>query len=370
MTGHSGPFPVIPADAAAPGDHTSDVQVVGRDVAPVVIDQPRGRRCGSWVRRRWRGGRGRVRRRRRPRRRRPGRPSTTAVVHDRRHRGDRRYAALPRRRRASCRRAAQRCVARSGSPNLPPRGVLRNPGLIWLTRADLRSLAADGADAFVVTSCWRTRDRARVRRTPVSRSRRPLPPGDRGRRHRGHGRGRTPRSCCDRSVVARGRPPTATLAVLVGGRMADQTRRVGLLKAVGGTPVLVAVRAARRVRRSWRRRGRGGRAAVGCGDRAAGSPAPSAGPARQRRYVVDHRRPPSGLVTGGGARSSRRLATVVPAVRAARTSTVRERRPTRPATTPHRLGRSRLDPTAGPLLLAVRSPPPAAAGRAGRGKAS
>jgi len=32
----------------------------------------------------------------------------------------------------------------------------------------------------------------------------------------------------------------ATIAVLVGGRMADQIRRVGLLKAVGGTPSLVA----------------------------------------------------------------------------------------------------------------------------------
>jgi hypothetical protein len=33
----------------------------------------------------------------------------------------------------------------------------------------------------------------------------------------------------------------ASVAALVGGRMADQTRRVGLLKAVGGTPGLVAV---------------------------------------------------------------------------------------------------------------------------------
>jgi putative ABC transport system permease protein len=33
----------------------------------------------------------------------------------------------------------------------------------------------------------------------------------------------------------------ASVAVVVGGRMADQTRRVGLLKAVGGTPGLVAV---------------------------------------------------------------------------------------------------------------------------------
>ena len=33
----------------------------------------------------------------------------------------------------------------------------------------------------------------------------------------------------------------ASVAVLAGGRMAEQTRRVGLLKAVGGTPGLVAV---------------------------------------------------------------------------------------------------------------------------------
>ena len=33
----------------------------------------------------------------------------------------------------------------------------------------------------------------------------------------------------------------ASVAVLVGGRMAEQTRRVGLVKAVGGTPWLVAV---------------------------------------------------------------------------------------------------------------------------------
>ena len=33
----------------------------------------------------------------------------------------------------------------------------------------------------------------------------------------------------------------ASVAVLAGGRMAERTRRVGLLKAVGGTPGLVAV---------------------------------------------------------------------------------------------------------------------------------
>jgi hypothetical protein len=37
-----------------------------------------------------------------------------------------------------------------------------------------------------------------------------------------------------------GLPAVATIAVLVGARMADQIRRVGLLKAVGDTPSLVA----------------------------------------------------------------------------------------------------------------------------------
>ena len=33
----------------------------------------------------------------------------------------------------------------------------------------------------------------------------------------------------------------ASIAVVVGGRMAEQTRCLGLLKAIGGTPQLVAV---------------------------------------------------------------------------------------------------------------------------------
>ena len=52
--------------------------------------------------------------------------------------------------------------------------------------------------------------------------------------------------CCDEQQVLvagswlLGLLAVASVAVLVGGRMAEQTRRVGLLKAVGGTPGLVA----------------------------------------------------------------------------------------------------------------------------------
>ena len=38
----------------------------------------------------------------------------------------------------------------------------------------------------------------------------------------------------------------ASVAVLVGGRLSEQTRRIGLLKAVGATPVHRRRRAARR----------------------------------------------------------------------------------------------------------------------------
>ena len=110
----------------------------------------------------------------------------------------------------------------------------------------------------------------------------------------------------------------ASVAVLVGGRMAEQTRRVGLLKAIGGTPRFVAARAALRVRarRPVRRRpGPAGRMARGAADRSTGAGllgAPSA---------------PSLTVSTVGLAVALALgvalvATFVPAIRAARQSTV------------------------------------------------
>jgi ABC-type lipoprotein release transport system permease subunit len=110
----------------------------------------------------------------------------------------------------------------------------------------------------------------------------------------------------------------ASVAVLVGGRMADQTRRVGLLKAVGGTPRLVAVvllteylvlgllAAAAGLAAGWL-------AAPLLADPGAGllghAGAPSLTMATVAQVTV--------VALGVAA-----LATVVPAVRAARTSTV------------------------------------------------
>jgi putative ABC transport system permease protein len=125
---------------------------------------------------------------------------------------------------------------------LPP-GLLQDPGLVWLTQADVRSLTPDPDSlSYVMNLKLADPDEAQAF---VDTN------------HGEHG-GATPmqpwESILEEATeVARdaqillligawllGLLAVASLSVLVGGRMADRTRRVGLLKAVGGTPSLVA----------------------------------------------------------------------------------------------------------------------------------
>ena len=236
---HSGPYPVTSAELQASG-RTSDVQAVGRDAVPASVDQPELIQ-GSWVSD---GGvvveaafanalDVRV-----------GDPVTLdgrsfEVV------GVAVTAAMPPYPGASC---IVRVGCMSGAipddlaAELPP-GLLRNPGLVWLTQADVRSLAPapdslayvmnlklgdpDAAQAFVDANLPESLDAPRLtswgnileEATELAR---------------------------DAQILLLigawllGLLAVASLSVLVGGRMADQTRRVGLLKAVGGTPSLVA----------------------------------------------------------------------------------------------------------------------------------
>jgi ABC-type lipoprotein release transport system permease subunit len=110
----------------------------------------------------------------------------------------------------------------------------------------------------------------------------------------------------------------ASVAVLVGGRMADQTRRVGLLKAVGGTPSLVAaVLLAEYVVVALLAAG-GGLAAGWLGAPLLADPGASlAGSAGAPSLTVSR----VGLVTAV-ALGVAVIAVIVPAVRASRTSTV------------------------------------------------
>jgi ABC-type lipoprotein release transport system permease subunit len=238
VTDHSGPYPVTPAELQA-SDRTSDVQAVGRDAAPASVDQPELIQ-GSWVSD---GGvvveaafanalDVRV-----------GDPVTLdgrsfEVV------GVAVTAAMPPYPGASC-IVAVGCASGATPEELSelPPGLLQNPGLVWLTQADVRSLTPDAdslshvmnlkladpdaAQAFVDANLPGSLDAPRLasweeileEATELAR---------------------------DTQILLLigawllGLLAVASLSVLVGGRMADQTRRVGLLKAVGGTPSLVA----------------------------------------------------------------------------------------------------------------------------------
>jgi putative ABC transport system permease protein len=234
---HSGPYPVTPAKLQASG-RTSDVQAVGRDAAPASVDQPELTQ-GSWVRD---GGvvveaafanaiDVRV-----------GDPVTLdgrsfEVI------GVAVTAALAPYPQASC-IVAVGCIngVIPDGRALPP-GLLHTPGLVWLTQADVRSLTPD-PDSLSNVMNLKLADPDEAQAFVDTN-------------HGEHG-GATPMQpweniLQDATEVARdsqillligawllGLLAVASLSVLVGGRMADQTRRVGLLKAVGGTPSLVA----------------------------------------------------------------------------------------------------------------------------------
>jgi putative ABC transport system permease protein len=235
---HSGPYPVTPAELQA-SDRTSDVQAVGRDAAPAPVDQPELIQ-GSWVSD---GGvvieaafatalDVRV-----------GDPVTLdgrsfEVV------GVAVTAAMPPYPGASC-IVAVGCASGATPEKLSelPPGLLQNPGLVWLTEADVRSLTTDSDSlSYVMNLKLADPDNAQAF---VDAN------------HGEHG-GATPMQPWENILeeateLARdsqilllvgawllGLLAVASVSVLVGGRMADQTRRVGLLKAVGGTPSLVA----------------------------------------------------------------------------------------------------------------------------------
>ncbi|MEU4407108.1 FtsX-like permease family protein [Streptosporangium sp. NPDC023963] len=235
---HSEPYPVTPARLQASG-RTSDAQAVGRDAAPASIDQPKVIQ-GGWVgdggvvvEAAFAGALGvRV-----------GDPVTLngrsfEVV------GVAVTAAMPPYPGASC-IVAVGCAHGATPEELSelPADLLQNPGLVWLTRADVRSLTPDpGSLSHVMNLKLADPDTAQAfvdANPPESRT--------------------APRLVSWENILEEatelagdsqilmligawllGLLAVAGLSVLVGGRMADQTRRVGLLKAVGGTPSLVA----------------------------------------------------------------------------------------------------------------------------------
>jgi ABC-type lipoprotein release transport system permease subunit len=247
VVAHSGPYPVAGAKLRAAG-RTWDVELVGRDSAAAAVDQPK-LTSGTWV-------------------------SEGGVVLEASfaaalgtHVGD--VVSLAGRSftvvgvavsAASAPYPATDCFVSPGCARgvsaaelaKLPAGVLDQPGLAWLTQAEIRRIVQDPA-SLSYQSYLKLVDPdraqafvdARVSGGPQGTTSPSGPPGPRLK----------PWSeiLADATELAGdsqillmigawllGLLAVASLAVLVGGRMADQAKRVGLLKAVGGTPGLVA----------------------------------------------------------------------------------------------------------------------------------
>jgi ABC-type lipoprotein release transport system permease subunit len=126
-------------------------------------------------------------------------------------------------------------------------------GLVWLTRSDARSLASD-ASSLSYVSYLKLADPAAAaefvaERNPPANARPGTRPSDpsplflqswQGIKKQSAQLVATQRRALLTGAWLLGLLAVASVAVLVGGRMADQIRRVGLLKAVGGTPSMVA----------------------------------------------------------------------------------------------------------------------------------
>jgi putative ABC transport system permease protein len=221
VVGHSGPYPVTRAVLEAHG-HTADVHAVGRDTTPAPIDQP-ALTQGSWIE-----GDGAV---------------VEAAFAD--ALGIR--AGDPITLNGQSFRVVGVAVT-AATPPYPDIACLggiclvERAGLVWLTQADARSLApAEESLGYVLN--LKLADPAAA--SAFVNAHINYPPGPLGTSWQGileqaETLVRNQRRALVTGGWLLGVLAVASVAVLVGGRIAAQTRRVGLLKAVGGTPSLVA----------------------------------------------------------------------------------------------------------------------------------
>jgi putative ABC transport system permease protein len=231
VTAYSGPYPVTWATLRG-GGYTAPAMVEGRDEAPAAVDRPE-LTAGSWVR--------------------PGavvleRSFATALgvkAGDKITLNGRRFlvagiavsAAIP------AYSASDPCYLGCWEGPAIPNGT---PGLVWMTTADAESMASP-AQPLVWFLNLRLADPAAATAYAASYD-------------NAHQSPTAPRLTSWQGIAARdgrvvaseqqvllvgswllGLLAVASVAVLAGGRMAGQVRRVGLLKAVGGTPGLVTV---------------------------------------------------------------------------------------------------------------------------------
>ena len=229
VAGHSGPYPVVWTKLEAHG-HTLDARVEGRDTAPAPIDQPELTQ-GSWL-----GDGGVV---------------VEAAFADALGVGAGDRITLNGR---SFRVAGVAVTAAAAPyPEVSCLSFCIPAGLAWLSKADARSLAPQ-EDSLAYVMHLKLADPAAApafvdehyppeNAPPGTRASDPAPPLLQSWQEI-HDQTATLVRNERRALLTGGwllvLLALASVAVLVGGRMAAQIRRVGLLKAVGGTPSLVA----------------------------------------------------------------------------------------------------------------------------------
>jgi ABC-type lipoprotein release transport system permease subunit len=232
VVGRTGPYPVVWAMLGARG-YRLEAQVVGRDAAKAPIDQPKLTQ-GSWIR--------------------DGGVVFEAAFADAIGVGAGDRITLNGRSFQVVGVAVT--AALSPYPQVSCLAFYCNPhaGLVWVTRADARSIAPNGrfsalilnlklADPASARAFADKNDRSSVRAgMPPSRSDRLTPSllAWQDVRDESADLVRNQRKTLLTGGWLLALLALASVAVLVGGRMANQIRRVGLLKAVGGTPSLVA----------------------------------------------------------------------------------------------------------------------------------
>lgn len=220
VTGHSGPYPVVGAIVGAHG-RRAEAEALGRDAAPTSIDQPKVVH-GSWVR--------------------AGGVVVEAAFAEALSVGAGDAITLDGR---SFRVVGVAVTAATAPyPKVEPCLVrcLSDLGVVWVTRADARRLASPNESPVSVVNL-KLADPAGAQAFVDARLNHP--PAPVGRSWQDISEQAAKLMANEQRALLTGGwvlgvLAVASVAVLVGGRMADQTRRVGLLKAVGGTPSLVA----------------------------------------------------------------------------------------------------------------------------------
>ena len=229
VVGHSGPYPVVWTKLVAQG-HTLNARVEGRDTESAPIDQPKLTQ-GSWL-----GAGGVV---------------VEAAFADSLGVGAGDPITLGGR---SFRVVGVAVTAAAAPyPELSCLAFCVPAGLVWLSRADARSLTPQNESVAYVLNLRLADPAAAPAFVDEHNPPENAPPGTRAPDaatpflqswQEIHDQTATLVRNQRRALLTGGwllvLLALASVAVLVGGRMADQIRRVGLLKAVGATPSLVA----------------------------------------------------------------------------------------------------------------------------------